>query len=55
MSNGSERYDRDSRSSRDRDDNNDLILTVRVLMHGKVSLTLVRSISCTDLILNMIF
>ncbi|XP_065213717.1 poly(rC)-binding protein 3-like isoform X1 [Planococcus citri] len=35
MSNGSERYDRDSRSSRERDDNNDLILTVRVLMHGK--------------------
>ncbi|XKL62804.1 hypothetical protein PGB90_002637 [Kerria lacca] len=35
MSNGSDRYDRESRSSRERDEKSDVILTVRVLMHGK--------------------
>lgn len=37
MSNGSDRYDRESRSSRERDEKSDVILTVRVLMHGKVN------------------
>lgn len=36
-SNGNDRFDRESRSSREQEDNRDVILTVRVLMHGKVN------------------
>lgn len=35
-SNGNDRFERESRSSREHEDNRDVILTVRVLMHGKV-------------------
>ncbi|KAK7602930.1 hypothetical protein V9T40_006904 [Parthenolecanium corni] len=34
-SNGNDRFERESRSSREHEDNRDVILTVRVLMHGK--------------------
>lgn len=38
LSNGnSERYDRENRNSNEKEENSDVILTVRVLMHGKVS------------------
>lgn len=38
-SNGNDRFERESRSSREQEDNRDVILTVRVLMHGKVKLS----------------